>query len=265
MAEVDLKGNVALVTGGSLGIGRATCVALGRAGAHVAVNYRTHELEAEEVAQAVRDDGSRAMLVQGDTADQQAVEQIVTRVVDHFGKLDIVVVNAAYSTREPFVEANMDGFRRTIDVTMWGAFYPLRATAAEMIRSGTPGTIVLVSSPHANIPVAGSMAYNMAKAAVEAMAKTAALELASHQIRVNVIQPGWVDTPGQRKMASEETLLRAGRRIPTGRLGTPEEIAHAILFLCDPHNEYITGSMLRVDGGITLPWWAGDAEIPRMD
>jgi glucose 1-dehydrogenase len=240
-------------------------VALARSGARVAVNYRSHQAEAEQVVQAVRDSGSQAMLVQADVADQSAVERMVSQVVENFGKLDIAVGNAAFSERELFVEANMSGFHRTVDVTMWGAFHLARAAAAEMIRQGNPGSIVLVSSPHATIPVAGAMAYNMAKAAVEAMAKTAALELANHQIRVNVIQPGWIDTPGERKFASEEALLRAGRRIPLGRLGHPEEIAQSILFLCDPRNEYTTGATLLVDGGISLPWWAGDAESPRMD
>lgn len=265
MSQTDLKGSVALVTGGSLGIGRATCVELARCGAHVAVNYRSHRAEAEEVVRVVRDSGSQALLLQADVSDQGAVEQMVARVMDHFGKLDIAVANAAFSDREPFVEASMNGFRRTLDVTMWGAFFLARAAAAEMIRLGNPGSIVLVSSPHASIPVAGAMAYNMAKAAVEAMAKTAALELANHQIRVNVMQPGWIDTPGERKFASEETLVRAGRRIPLGRLGTAEEIAQAIVFLCDPRNEYMTGATLLVDGGISLPWWAGDAESPKMD
>jgi glucose 1-dehydrogenase len=265
LVQADLKGSVALVTGGSLGIGRASCIALARAGAQVAVNYRSHAEEAEQVVQAVRDSGSQAIKIQADVADQQAVERMVAQVVDHFGRLDIAIGNAAYSDREPFVEADMAGFRRTIEVTMWGAFYLTRSAAREMIRQGLRGSIVLVSSPHANIPVGGAMAYNMAKAAVEAMARTAALELANHQIRVNVIQPGWIDTPGERKYASEEALQRAGRRIPLGRLGTAEEIAQSIMFLCDPRNEYTTGATLLVDGGISLPWWAGDADTPRMD
>jgi glucose 1-dehydrogenase len=265
LVEADLKGSVALVTGGSLGIGRATCIALARAGAHVAVNYRSHAEEADEVLQAVRDSGSRAIKIQADVADQQAVEHMVAEVVRHFGKLDIAIGNAAYSDREPFVDADMTGFRRTIEVTMWGAFYLTRAAAQEMIRQGHCGSIVLVSSPHANIPVGGAMAFNMAKAALEAMARTAALELASHQVRVNVIQPGWVDTPGERKYATEEALLRAARRIPLGRLGSPEEIAQSIMFLCDPRNEYMTGATLLVDGGLSLPWWADDRESPKMD
>lgn len=265
MADTDLKGSVALVTGGSLGIGRATCIALARSGAQVAVNYCAHADEAEQVVRAIRDGGSQAIMVQADVAEQQAVEQMVTQVVEHFGKLDIAVANAAYSDREQFVEADMEGFRRTVDVTMWGAFHLSRAAAREMIRQGSPGSIVLVSSPHAFIAVPGSMAYNMAKAALEQMAKTAALELAQHHIRVNVIQPGWIDTPGERKYASEEALTRAGRRIPVGRLGTAEEIAESILFLADPRNEYVTGATLLVDGGISLPWWASEGVSPKLD
>ena len=100
------------------------------------------------------------------------------------------------------------------------------------------------------------MAYNMAKAALEHMAKTAAIEVAPFRIRVNMIQPGWTDTPGERKFASEETLEKSGAKIPLGRLGTPEEMADGILFLCDPRHEYMTGATLLIDGGISLPWWA---------
>jgi glucose 1-dehydrogenase len=256
MSSNDLKGCVALVTGASLGIGRATAVALGRAGAQVVVNYRSHADQAQEVVQAIHDSGSRAIKVQADVADQAAVEDMVHRAVDEFGKLDIAISNAAYSDRELFYEADMEGFRRTVNVTMWGAFYLLRAATQQMIRQGSGGSIVLVSSPHAFIPAPRAMAYNMSKAAIEHMAKTAAIEVAEHRIRVNIIQPGWTDTPGERKFASDETLQRAGAKIPLGRLGTSEEIAEAILFLCDPRHEYTTGATLLVDGGISLPWWA---------
>jgi glucose 1-dehydrogenase len=100
------------------------------------------------------------------------------------------------------------------------------------------------------------MAYNMSKAAIEHMGRTAAIELAQFRIRVNTIQPGWTDTPGERKFATEDTLRVAGGKIPLGRLGTPEEMAEAILFLCDPRQTYLTGATLLVDGGISLPWWA---------
>ena len=256
MSELHLKGRVAIVTGASLGIGRATAVALGRAGAHVLVNYRSHEQAAEEVVQAIRDAGSCALKYQADVADPQAVEQMVGCAVEEFGKLDIAVSNAAFSERELFYRANLEGFHRTIDVTLWGAFHLLRSCSQQMIRLGAGGAIVLVSSPHAFIPVPRSMAYNMAKAGLEMMAKTAAIELAEHRIRVNVMQPGWTDTPGERKYSSEDALRDAGGKIPFGRLGTAEEMADGILLLCDPRHEYMTGATLLIDGGISLPWWA---------
>lgn len=256
MTGVDLKGRVAVVTGASLGIGRATAVALGRAGAAVVVNYRSHPERADEVVQAIRNAGSQAVAVQADVADQQAVQGLIDTAVKEFGKLDIAVSNAAYSDRELFYKADMAGFRRTVDVTMWGAFYLTRAATQRMIAQGNGGTIVLVSSPHAFIPAPRAMAYNMSKAALEHMAKTAAIEVAEFKIRINSIQPGWTDTPGERKFASEDTLQTGGSKIPLGRLGTPEEMAEAILFLADPRNEYMTGATLLLDGGISLPWWA---------
>jgi glucose 1-dehydrogenase len=222
----------------------------------VALNYRSSESYADEVVQIIRDDGSAAIKLQADVADQSAVEKMVADTVAEFGKIDIAISNAAYSDREFFYEANMDGFRRTVDVTMWGAFYLMRAATRQMIQQGDGGTIVLVSSPHAFIPAPKAMAYNMSKAAIEHMARTAAIEVAEHRIRINMIQPGWIDTPGERKFASEETLQKAGAKIPFGRLGTPEEIADGILVLCDPRHAYMTGATLLLDGGISLPWWA---------
>jgi glucose 1-dehydrogenase len=139
---------------------------------------------------------------------------------------------------------------------MWGAFYLMRAASQQMIRQGGGGAIVLVSSPHAFIPAPRAMAYNMSKAAIEHAARTAAIEVAEFKIRINVIQPGWTDTPGELKFASRETLETAGAKIPLGRLGNPEEMAEAILFLADPRHSYLTGAALLVDGGISLPWWA---------
>jgi len=256
MPDVDLRGRVAVVTGASLGIGRATAVAFGRTGARVVVNYRSHQEQAEEVVREIRAGGSQAVAVQADVADQAAVEKMIAKTVAEFGQLDIAVSNAAYSDRELFYKAEMTGFRRTVDVTMWGAFYLMRAAAQQMIKQGKGGAICLVSSPHAFIPAPRAMAYNMSKAAIEHMARTAAIEVAEHRIRINLVQPGWTDTPGELKFATRETLDSAGAKIPLGRLGTSAEMAEAILFLCDPRNEYITGAALLVDGGISLPWWA---------
>jgi glucose 1-dehydrogenase len=220
------------------------------------VNYRSHADQAQAVVDAISSAGGKAIAIQADVADYDAVEAMVSRTVDTFGRLDIAVSNAAYSDRDIFYEADLKGFRRTVDVTMWGAFNLMRTATRQMIKQGGGGAIVLVSSPHAFIPAPRAMAYNMSKAAIEHMAKTAAIEVAEHRIRINIIQPGWTDTPGELKFASRETLDVAGAKIPLGRLGTPDEMAEAILFLADPKNTYITGAALLVDGGISLPWWA---------
>ena len=251
-----LSGKVALVTGASAGIGHATALALAQAGADVALNYLTYPEAAEALAAQVRALGRRALLLPADVADQAAVETLVGRTVEELGRLDIVVANAAYSDEAPFHTADMAGFRRTIDVTLWGAFYALRAGASRMIRQGQGGNLVVISSTHAQDAMPTSMAYNMAKAAVEQMARTAAVELLPHRIRVNSVCPGWIDTPGERKYFSEEALRRAGAALPWGRLGRPEEVARAVVFLVDPASDYITGSTLAVDGGIRLPWWS---------
>src|SRR5262245_31577021 len=161
MPEVDLKNKVAVVTGASLGIGRATAIAMGRCGASVVVNYRSHREQAEEVVAAVRKLGSHALAVQADVGDQSAVEQLIARTVKEYGRLDIAVSNAAYSDRELFYKADMAGFRRTVDVTMWGAFYLMRVATQQMIKQGRGGAICIVSSPHAFIPAPRAMAYNM--------------------------------------------------------------------------------------------------------
>jgi glucose 1-dehydrogenase len=256
-----LKGHVALVSGASRGIGLAAGVALSEAGADVAFNYFDDPHEAPAAIDRLQAQGRRAILVQGDVADAQAVERMVAETVAVFGRLDVAVASAVYSQREPFLEADMVGFRRTIDVTMWGALHLARAAARQMIGqppapSGQKGAIVVIGSPHAFTAVPRSMAYNMAKAALEQMVRTAAIELVEHRIRVNSVVPGWTDTPGERKFASEETIARAGGKLPWKRLARPDEIGRAVVFLCDPASDYITGSSLLVDGGITLPWWA---------
>jgi glucose 1-dehydrogenase len=253
---MKLKGKTALVTGASAGIGRATALALAREGADVAINYLTYPESAEELAGEIRALGRQALLFPVDVADQPAVAAMVERTAAELGRLDIFVSSAVYSDREPFHTANLEGFRRTIDVTMWGAYYGLRAAVNQMLRQGQGGSAVLVSSPQARLAIPLSAAYNMAKAAVDTLARTAAVELLPHRIRVNVLYPGWTDTPGERKFFSEDVLRRAGQVHPWGRLARPEEIARGVLFLVDPESDFITGSTLAIDGGSQLAWWS---------
>jgi glucose 1-dehydrogenase len=250
------EGRNALVTGASRGIGRAVALQLAQEGANVALNFRSHPEEAEEVADEIRKLGRKALPVQADVADQAAVEEMVARTAKEFGSLDHFVSNAAYSDRQLMLEADMAGFRRTIDVTMWGAFYGLRASAQQMVKQGRGGSIVIVSSPHAVLAIPTSMAYNMSKAAIDHMARTAAIELVGHRIRVNIVYPGWIDTPGERKFFTEEQIEAGAKKLPWGRLGRPEEIAKGIAFALSDDADYMTGSTMTLDGGVSLPWWS---------
>ncbi len=258
-----LAGKVAVVTGASRGIGRAIAIGFAAAGADVAINYHSHTADAESAAAEIRKAGRRALALQADVSDHASVEQLVARTVEEFGRMDLAVSNAVYSDREPFYEADLAGFRRTVDVTMWGAFHLLHVAARRMIAQSAGGAILFISSPHAYIPVPRAMAYNLSKAATDQMARTAAIELVEHRIRVNTIHPGWIDTPGERKFANEEQIRSRGEKLLWKRLGKPEEIARAAVFLCDPASDYITGAELLVDGGNTLPWWAkGGMGVP---
>ncbi len=255
-----LDGQRILVTGASRGIGKGCALELAKAGANVAVNYRTHAHEAEETAGEIRSLGAQALVLQGDVASQVDVERMVAEVVANWGGLDGYVSNAAYSDRELIVEADMEGFRRTIDVSMWGAFYGVRAAARQMIKQESGGSIIVISSPHAVIPIPTAAAYNMAKAAIDHMARTAAIELAQHRIRVNVVHPGWIDTPGERKFFTDDQLAEGAKSIPWRQMGRPDELGALVTFMMSDLCDYMTGSTVLMDGGISLPWWSNRAE-----
>ncbi|MEE2937758.1 MAG: SDR family oxidoreductase [Planctomycetota bacterium] len=250
----DLTGKRAIVSGASMGIGRGVAVELAKAGAQVVINYRSHPDEADQVVAECEAAGSRAFKVRADFAVQAEIEKLVDESADLMGGVDILVSNAVYSDRHLFLEADLAEFRKTIDVSMWGAFHFLRSGCQKMVDAGQGGNVVVISSPHAHMAMPGSMAYNMAKAANDQMARTAACELSRDRIRVNIIHPGWTDTPGERKFFTEETLRREGGKLPFGRLGRIDEIGRGVVFLCDPGSEYITGSTITIDGGIQLPW-----------
>jgi glucose 1-dehydrogenase len=256
---MKLKGRSYLITGASKGIGRGCAIEMAKEGANIAINYRSGQADAEQVAEEVRKYGGKALLLQADVANQSEVEEMVEKTVAEFGRIDGFISNAAYSDRELMVKANMDGFKRTIDVSMWGAFFGVRAAAKAMIPQ-KGGVIIVMSSPHAVIPIPTAMAYNMAKAAIDHMARTAAIELARHRIRVNVIHPGWIDTPGERKFFTEDQLAQGAENIPWKRMGKPEELGRLAAFIASDDADYMTGSTVLMDGGISLPWWSNREE-----
>jgi glucose 1-dehydrogenase len=158
------------------------------------------------------------------------------------------------------VHADISGFEKTINVAMWGAFFGVRAAALQMIKQGHGGAIAVISSPHAVIPFPTAMAYNMAKAAIDQMARTAAIELCDHDIRVNIVHPGWIDTPGERKFFTEEQLAEGCKKLPLRRLGRPDEVGKAVAYVLSDDAAYMTGSTLTIDGGVGLPWWSSRSD-----
>lgn len=243
---------VALVTGASRGIGRGVALRLASEGADVLVNYRSHPDEAQEVVDQISTMGRRALAFQADVADREAVERMFATTVAEFGRIDVVVPNAAFSVRQPVITIPWEQVRRTIEVTQFGVFHACQFAAQQMVRQGGGGKIVIISSLHAEIPFPNSSAYNMAKAAINHLCETMAAELTGQRINVNVINPGWIDTPGERTFASDREIEEGAKRMPWGRLGTPEDIAAAVAFLASDEAEYITGTMLRVDGGFRV-------------
>ncbi|MDD3824453.1 MAG: SDR family NAD(P)-dependent oxidoreductase [Anaerolineae bacterium] len=251
-----LQGRVALVTGASRGIGRGVALCLAERGAAVVVNYRSHAAEAEEVVQAIGSAGGRALAWQADVAVRDEVDALVQGAVEAFGRLDIAVANAAHSIRGPVVSADWEDVLRVLEVSQFGVFHTCQFAARQMLAqepSGSSrGKIVIVSSILEELPAPHSGPYNMAKAAVNHLGRTLAAELARDRVNVNMVNPGWIDTPGERQFASEEALQSGGSRIPWGRLGTPDDIARAVAFLASDDADYITGATLRVDGGFLL-------------
>jgi glucose 1-dehydrogenase len=259
-----LREKVALVTGASRGIGRGIALCLAAEGADVVVNYHTHAQEAQVVVDVVTQLGQRAWACRADVSDRGAVAQMMSDAVAHFGHLDIAVANAAISIREPVIEADWDHVQRVVQVSQFGVFHTCQLAAQQMVRQAaggrSGGKIVIISSILEELPAAGSAAYNMAKAAINHLGRTMASELARYQINVNCVNPGWIDTPGERRFASEEELQAAGARIPWGRLGTPEDIGKAVAFLASDEADYVTGATLRVDGGMLLGLALPEAE-----
>jgi glucose 1-dehydrogenase len=185
-------------------------------------------------------------------ADREAVSEMVAGGVAYFGRLDITVANAATSIRELVIEASWENVQEVIQVSQHGVFHTCQLAARQMVRQGKGGKMVIISSVLEEIPAPGSGAYNMAKAAINHLGRTMAVELAQHRINVNMVNPGWIDTPGERRFATEDQLRDGGKRIPWGRLGTPDDVGRVVAFLVSDDAEYVTGATLRVDGGMLL-------------
>jgi glucose 1-dehydrogenase len=252
---VRLAGKSAIVTGAARGIGRGCALELARAGADVAVNDRTRSAELEAVTAEIVALGRRCAIVEGDVFARASCEHVVARAIAELGTVDILVSNPAFSRRADFLEYDPDTFERVLRGTLTSGFDMSQLVARHMVERGGGGAIVFISSIHARVPYARSVAYNAGKAGLTHMAFTIAAELLRHRIRVNVIEPGWIDTPGEEAAFGRAGLDSAAPNMPWCRLGTPADIGKAAVFLASDDADYITGTALLVDGGM----WLADA------
>jgi 3-oxoacyl-[acyl-carrier protein] reductase len=243
-----LEKKFALVTGGSRGIGRGIALELAREGSTVAVNYRRDEAAARETVERISALGSRAVAVQADVSDWPAVKEMVAEVLEQFGQLDIVVANSGVASRVQSVwDLEVDHWHKVIGVDLHGAFYTCKATAKHLVDRRS-GSIILISSIGADACHPFGAPYYVAKAGVNALTKTLAKECAPAGVRVNCIAPGLIHSDmGDRLIEHYGDMVMSG--IPLGRAGYPQDIGKAAAFLASDDANFITGKILRIDGG----------------
>ncbi|GHD46172.1 MULTISPECIES: SDR family oxidoreductase [Streptomyces] len=255
-----LKGQKALVTGANSGIGKATAIGLGRVGADVVVNYVSGRDAAEEVVREIEGFGVRAYAHEADVSQEDQVVDMVSRMVEEFGTIDVMVANAGLQRDAPATEMTMAQWQKVLDVNLTGQFLCAREATKEFLRRGvvpevsrSAGKIICMSSVHQIIPWAGHVNYASSKGGVQMLMATLAQELAPQGIRVNAVAPGAIRTPINRDAwdtpEAEADLLRL---IPYRRVGDPDDIANAVAALASDLFDYVVGTTIYVDGGMTL-------------
>ena len=258
--HAGLAGQPALVTGANSGIGRAVALGLAAAGADVAVNFVTDPQAADDVAQQIVAMGRRVITLKADVSREDEVVAMFARAVDHFKTLHIVCNNAGLQRDASLEDMTLDQWNEVIGVNLTGQFLCSREAAREFKRRGVvadvsvaAGKIICISSVHQEIPWAGHANYAASKGGVMMFMKSIAQELASHRIRINSIAPGAIRTPINRAVWDTANAYRALMNlVPYKRIGEPEDVARAAAWLASDAADYITGSTLFVDGGMTL-------------
>ncbi|MBT3275864.1 MAG: SDR family oxidoreductase [Spirochaetales bacterium] len=257
----DLEGQKAVITGASKGLGAAVAIGLARAGADVLVNYFSDKTGAEEVAASIREFGGRAAIHGSDVAVEEQVTDMFATAISEFGRIDICVPNSGIQLNAPFHEMTLKQWQRVIDVNLTGQFLCCREAVKTFIGQGidtnvstAAGKIICMSSVHDLIPWEGHANYAAAKGGVMMLMKTLAQEYAGRKIRINAVSPGAIRTPmNVEKITSpEEYKSQLLDLMPYGRIGEPEDVARAVAWLASDASDYVTGTTIYIDGGMSL-------------
>jgi len=243
-----LKDQVAIVTGGSRGIGKAAALALATQGAKIVVNYARSSEAAEAVVQEITDAGGKAISLQADVSQSEEVDNLIKQTLDKFGRIDVLVNNAGITKDTLLLRMKLEQWQAVIDLNLTGVFLCTKAVSKTMLKQRS-GRIINIASVAGQMGNPGQANYSAAKAGVIGFTKTVAKELASRGITVNAVAPGFIETDMTDDLKSDEII----KFIPLGRYGQPEEVAGTIRFLAaDPAAAYITGQVFNVDGGMVM-------------
>ena len=258
--QISLKGQAALDTGASSGIGEAVAIALGAAGADVVVNYVSSPEAAEAVADKIRAGGSRAIAIKADVSKEDEVQAMFAKMFTEFGTIDILVNNAGLQKDAPFHEMTIEQWNTVIDINLTGQFLCAREAIREFLRRGVveeksvaAGKIICMSSVHELIPWAGHVNYAASKGAIKMLMQSLAQEYGAQKIRVNSICPGAIQTKiNTPAWSTPEALSALMTLIPYNRIGQPQDIGNLAVFLASDLSDYITGASIFIDGGMTV-------------
>lgn len=250
---MKLKSKWALVTGGSRGIGRGICLELAREGCNIIVNYVSSPEKAQETVSEIKELGSEAYSIRADVSDRKAVDEMFKKIIGK-NDLDIVVGNAGVVKFEPFIEITKKAWDLQMDINLAGNFNVGQEAARYMAKRGKGGKVVFVTSFNQEVPNGSQGVYSITKSAIKMLAKTMALELAEHNINVNIIAAGAVITDINKSQIEEfpGVIERLNKIIPLHRWGKPEDMGKAAVFLASSDSDYITGSTIFVEGGIMI-------------
>ncbi len=247
-----LAEKVAVVTGGSSGIGESIVKALAKQGAAVSIGYRSHPEAADETARLIEREGGRAVAIQGDVSVVSDLERIIGETVAAFGRLDVMVNNAGIETRTSILETTEAEYDRVMAVNLRSAFFGTQLAAKQMIEQGDGGRIINISSIHEDWPMPGNTPYCLSKGGMRMLTRTAGVELAPHGITVVGVGPGAVGTPINKETLADATLMKElTDTIPLGRIAETSEIADLVAWLASDESSYVTATTIMVDGGMT--------------